>query len=304
MATGAKTRVIWRILDGRPGHDNQSGGLLRALSASMDCNCHDLDAGLFKPLLLNYCLKRCPPGEPLDSPDLIIGAGHRTHLPLLIAGRARGGKTVVIMQPSLPLFLFDYCLIPQHDDPPDRKNIIPTEGALNSIQPSGNHRGDVGLILIGGASRHFYWHGEEVLDQIRALLAITNDVKWIITDSPRTPENTRSLLGEIKADNATYIPFNQTGPGWMETQLARAGQAWITQDSLSMIYESVTSGTATGLLTLPVKKQNKLTRSIAGLQEKYGVVLFDEWQAGKSLQKPAVVLNESERCARLLLHNL
>jgi len=304
VATGTKTRVIWRIRDGRPGHDNQSRGLVRALSDITECDSHDLDVESFKPLLLNYCLNRCPPGDRLDSPDLIIGAGHRTHLPLLVAARARGGKTVVIMRPGLPLFLFDYCLIPRHDDPPAGKNIIPTEGALNSIQPSGNHREDTGLILIGGASRHFYWPAEDVLDQVRRLLATTPDIKWLITDSPRTPDNTRSLLDRLEADNANYTPYNQTGPGWMEAQLAQAGQAWITQDSLSMIYESITSGAATGLLTLPAKKQNKLTRSITGLQEKYGVILFDEWQAGKALLKSGAVLNEADRCARILLHNL
>ncbi|NIO88165.1 MAG: nucleoside-diphosphate sugar epimerase, partial [Candidatus Aminicenantes bacterium] len=79
----------------------------------------------------------------------IIGAGHGTHFPMLCAQRARGGKTIVIMKPGLPYSWFDYCLIPEHDKPPRKKNIITTRGAINTITPTNNHSIDQGMIMIG-----------------------------------------------------------------------------------------------------------------------------------------------------------
>ena len=39
----------------------------------------------------------------LPTPDIVLGAGHRTHLSLLAARRVHRGKAVVLMRPSLPL---------------------------------------------------------------------------------------------------------------------------------------------------------------------------------------------------------
>ena len=76
----------------------------------------------------------------LPTPDLLLGAGHHTHLSLLAARRIRGGKVVVLMRPSLPPGLFDLCLIPEHDAPPARPNVLATRGALNRIQPAATLR--------------------------------------------------------------------------------------------------------------------------------------------------------------------
>ena len=103
----------------------------------------------------------------LPSPDLLLGAGHRTHLSLLAARRSRGGKAVVLMQPTLPLYLFDLCLIPEHDGIAPRKNVVLTRGALNRIRPSDRQESGQGLLLVGGPSAHFGWDAKALHDTCR-----------------------------------------------------------------------------------------------------------------------------------------
>ena len=79
-------RVVWRFSDGKPGHDNQSLGLVDALQRRTRIHNYDIPVqpGAGRHLLLG----RFPDGSLLPDPWLIIGAGHATHLPMLAARRA------------------------------------------------------------------------------------------------------------------------------------------------------------------------------------------------------------------------
>ena len=149
--------VVWRLCDGKVGHESQSQGLAEALGRRVPTEYFDL--GCLSPAraLRAWLCGRFPPGEALPAPDLILGAGHRTHLNLLAARRARGGRAVVLMKPTLPCACFDLCLVPEHDDPPRHGKVLPTQGALNPIRPAAAASPERGLILIGGPSEHHGW---------------------------------------------------------------------------------------------------------------------------------------------------
>jgi hypothetical protein len=87
--------VIWRLSDGKPGHEKQTQGLARALLKNRDCVCHTLPAPASLPSLAYWLTGRFPPGRALPSPDIILAAGHATHFALLAARRARGGEAVL-----------------------------------------------------------------------------------------------------------------------------------------------------------------------------------------------------------------
>ena len=145
------TVVVWRLSDGKPGHDNQSRGLIRALGRLTALECHQLNGrGAGRRALWSMLAARFRPGQGLPDPALLIGAGHATHLPMLAARIARGGKAVVLMKPSLPLYWFDLCLIPEHDRPPVRDNVVATQGVLNTGRASDCATPGIGLILVGG----------------------------------------------------------------------------------------------------------------------------------------------------------
>lgn len=266
-----------------------------------DCDSHDLPARPVTENLLNIMTRRFPAGAALPDPDLIIGAGHGTHMTLLAAGRARGGRTIVLMKPSLPLRLFDYCLIPAHDLPPQRQNILVTRGVLNCAVPSRELAPGEGMILLGGPSRHYGWDAPGLIRQIREIRAGTKNVRWLIADSRRTPPATRHLLSGDAVSGGEFFPYETTAPGWLARHLRRAATVWVTEDSISMISEALTAGAAVGALSVPIKRRGRVTRAIDDMAGTGLIVRFSAWQAGATLHPADPPLYEAARCARILL---
>lgn len=300
--------VVWRLSDGKPGHDHQSRGLIRALGRLTALECHELNGrGAARRPLWRTLAAWFRPGQGLPDPALLIGAGHATHLPMLAARIARGGRAVVLMKPSLPLRWFDLCLIPEHDRPPLRDNVLVTQGVLNAVRASDCAKPGIGLILVGGPSSHHRWDGPSLVRMVRTILDAHPMVAWRIADSRRTPACTRHRLRAVSslstgaAPNCDWVPHEETGPEWLSKALAEAGTVWVTEDSVSMLYEALSAGAATGLLPVPRRRSSRPSRGVDALLASGQVTAFERWTEGAALSRSAVPLNEAERCARALL---
>ena len=167
---------------------------------------------------------------------------------MLWLGRKQHAKTVVLMRPSIPIGWFDFCIAPSHDFPAGRvqPNLILTRGALNRVIPGkGEKTGK--LILIGGPSKTHGWDGPALLDM---LAQATDRGGWELTDSRRTPEG---FLDQVRQalPGVTAISHHETPPDWVPEKLQSAKEVWVTEDSVSMIYEALTSGARVGLLPTP-----------------------------------------------------
>lgn len=258
--------VIWRLLDGKPGHENQTLGLLCALErlaaerGQAAPQCIELSVADQHFSLWDFVLKRFHLGQTLPSPDFIIGAGHRTHWPMLCARRAFGGKAIALMSPSLPCAFFDLVVAPAHDGLTGR-NVIVTQGVLNAMQPGVKIPGYT-LVLVGGESKHFEWSNEQVLAQLETIL--TRHPSACITDSRRTPAALRAAL--TKHWPEAYQPWEQFPSGWLASELAIAEYAWVTEDSVSMIYESLTAGCTVGLVGLKSLSNGRLQHGVRMLE--------------------------------------
>jgi mitochondrial fission protein ELM1 len=294
--------VVWRLSDGKAGHDSQSWGLAEALS-----RLRPVETVTLYPLSASGALAVLLLGQPpvawqsLPPPDLLVGAGHCTHLSLLAARRVQGGKAVVLMRPSLPLGLFDLCVIPEHDSPPIRPNVLVTRGALNRIQPSATLESNQGLLLIGGPSAHFGWDDADLHQQIAAVLAATPRIQWTLTTSRRTPATFLTRLMAESDGALTIVPFAATSPDWLPTQLARADQAWVTADSVSMVYEALTAGAAVGVLDVPRPHPSRISRGLEKLMAQGWITPFAEWRQKPRLHRPPRQFNEAERCAHWIV---
>lgn len=291
--------IIWRLLDGKPGHENQSAGLAAALSERVAADSFEIDVSAPRFWAGEWLRGTFTPGESCPDPDLIIGAGHATHLPMLAARRARGGRTVVQMRPTLPLRLFDLCLIPEHDNPPQRDNVVATRGVLNRIRPGTDKDSSFGLILIGGPSRHHRWSNAAIMQQVNEVAAATPEMSWTLTTSRRTPGSFVAALEQ--KNNVTIVSWEQTDANWVPQQLARAARVWVTVDSVSMIFEALTAGAAVGVMSLPVVRDDRVTRSVQTLVEAGRVTVFGQWQTDHRLAPPTVQLDEAGRCAEIIL---
>jgi mitochondrial fission protein ELM1 len=296
--------VIWRLSDGKPGHEKQTQGLARALLKNRSGVCHTLTAPAPLPSLAHWLTGRFPPGRSLPAPDIILAAGHTTHFALLAARRARGGEAVLLMRPSLPLFLFDLCLIPEHDSPPRRDNVIPLRGVLNDVATIPDKDPGQGLMLIGGVSAHYRWDDQAVWRAIETIARSQPGVTWRLTTSRRTPESFLKSAPAGLPVNLCLIPHMQTGPGWLESALTDCAQAWVTEDSVSMLYEALTAGAAVGLLRLPALRSSRVRRGVESLLAEGWITAYDDRRAGDPLTTTGLRFNEAERVAPLILDKL
>lgn len=294
--------IIWRIVDGKPGHQAQSEGLITALSRKQHCLSFDIP--LQHPIqnLRTLAGATWPPGDNLPRPDFIIGAGHRTHVSMLAAKRLYGGRTIVLMKPSLPAQLFDLCLIPEHDQYRGVGTILETRGVLNPMQPQGAHLRNKTLIMIGGPSKHYGWQSDPLIAQIIRLCRDNPEQHFCLTTSRRTPSAFLPTLESRALHNLSIVPFEATGKDWVARQLADSYRAWITEDSTSMVYEALTARTAVGILTMPKKRDNRVARGVERLIQSQLVARFDARADYKTLMHPVTGFTEAERCADWILH--
>lgn len=288
--------MVWAFGDGRTGHENQIRGLVQALAARVPLACHWVDAPPAARLVPDFLQRRFTPAATLPDPDLLIGAGHATHLALIAARRARGGRSIVLMKPSLPLAWFDLCVIPEHDGVTG-PNVFVSRGALNALHPGTRRESNRGLILLGGPSRHHGWSDEEVLEQVRTLITREARVRWTLATSRRTPPATVARLRELATRNLELVPFEDTTPDWLPARLSRAALAWVSEDSVSMVFEALTAGAATGLLAVPRRGESRVARAVDLLVRDGLAVPFARWRAGARLRAPKIAFNEAARVA-------
>ncbi len=297
----AKPVVVWQLVDGKRGHLNQSTGLINALGRRARLETHRVEIPPPWASLQTWLTGRRGWARQLPPPRVVIGAGHGTHLPMLAAGRACRAKTVVLMRPSLPLAWFDYCLAPRHDNPPARANVIPTRGAVTAMRPGRDHQPERGLVLVGGPSRRCDFDADLLFSCIRQVVAAAGCNRWIVAASPRTPAALAARLDELRSAAVVTAPWREQAPDWLAGELARAGDAWVSEDSISMIYEALTAGCRVGLLPAAGKTTGRLRRALEQLLQERLASSFADWQERGRLAAPAQPLDEAERCADLLL---
>lgn len=299
--------VIYIISDGKKGHLSQTRGLAQALlaraaelSPGVQSACHEVEVSR-----LSFFAKLCYTGKdiPYPPPTLILCAGHGTHLPALrLAARYRC-PCMVCMRPSLPLRLFDLCIIPQHDYAPGSaapERVLLTNGAINAITPHPEVEKKETLLLIGGPSKEFGWDEDHLLTQLTTITRY-NTGQMTLTTSRRTPPDFMHAL--VAACPSIRIePVESTGPTWVADHLASAKEVWVTQDSVSMVYEALSSGAPVGIIEMPVhprragKAPSRVARGLAHLVEEGYVSTFTHWASDHRL-RASRPLHEAARAA-------
>jgi mitochondrial fission protein ELM1 len=205
------------------------------------------------------------------------------------------------MKPSLPCKWFDHCLIPEHDFAEGVKtpeNVMLSKGALNRIIYDQEAKDGSGLFLIGGKSSEFGFDGETLHNAIGEIVGQGEDLQWTLTDSRRTPGD---FIESLKEASISKHPHQTTDSDWLPEQLRRACVVWVTEDSVSMIYEALSSGAQVGLLPMPrIKKAGRVARGIENLLEDKRIITYSSWQDNNQLPVNHDVLAEADRCAELI----
>jgi len=274
---------IWIISDEKPGHVNQSLGLVEAL--------FEFKPSLtFKILPLN-CVKRAFFAK--ERPKLIISAGRATHLwNWLLSVRFRA-KNIVLMRPSLPYSFFNLAMVPEHDAPPVSERVVSTMGAINRMKPAQKLPGSQ-LVLLGGPSKHVIWDDQRTLEQVDALAELSSGLLDVAT-SRRTP---KELLKTLRSKTSIrLIEPDSVECDWLPSTLATTDRVIVSSDSVSMVYEALTAGCTVSLIRLESTPNSRTQQGVDSLVEQGLVGATANQQPIKLLSK----FREATRCAEIIL---
>ena len=307
------------FLDGRPGHEKQTRGIIKALGGltPLSVSYENIPEPSFFASLKqwgNWIASFFLPGRtnPEVPVDVIIGTGSRTHIPMLLykknctAHFSATPKVITCMTPNFPLTgMFDLCFVPRHDTCRNDNNVFVTVGPPSTALSEGRHVREKGLLLVGGVDEKSHtWDSESVFSQVRTIVADGPEICWTISSSPRTPEETMAMLEEFaaKEDGVTFFRAEETPAGWIEEEYSKNQTVWVTADSVSMVYEALTAGCSVGVLPVAWKQEkNKFQQGLDYLYEKKMVTSFASWLGGNKKMPQAHSLNEAGRCAEEIL---
>ena len=289
------------VSDGKAGHRSQAVGLFKAMQRQYtdevtfeEVNIQDLP--IFS-LLMGMLIKSFRGFS--KQPDYIFGVGSHTQLRVVLLGKIyRQAKTVILMKPNYPFTWFDHVIIPEHDGIAENGNVILTQGALNPIINEQRHVPNRILIALGGSSKRHQWNEEKVLHSLKNLVDNNPQVEFILTTSRRTPsEFLTHLKQESFAEKLHIFPVEETPQGWIFEEMQKAEAVWVTEDSVSMIFEALTAGCRVGVIEIDRLKQDRITKSIDLMIEKK---LISKTERIADLPQ-AQTFKEAERVATYLL---
>jgi mitochondrial fission protein ELM1 len=291
---------IWLILDGKRGHEKQIEDLAFSINKKIKTNITKIKKISLLNTLLNFLRIGNDPCKYFLRPDFIIAAGHQTHFDALQKKIRYGGKIILIMKPSIPSFLFDLIIIPSHDNILWKKNTLTIDGTVNKIMNKNKQERNSALILLGGPSKNYSWSNKEVIDQIKHILNVNPNLKFTIATSRRTPSE---LLNDAKFvhKNLLIVCHESVPHDWLEKNIGNYQHSWVTQDSISMLYELIASGSIVNLIRLESK--NRKFQKLFFELERQGKINYQ--YSDKSLDRLSKNNQSSaENCAEFIIKSL
>lgn len=291
---------IWIITDGKRGHEKQSEELVFSLKKKLKVNLVKINVRSFFLEFFNFIFFEKNSYKRDLRPNLIIGAGHKTHLAILLNKIKYGGKAIVIMKPSIPLFFFDLVIIPSHDKIFPKKNIFITNGPITSIVNKHKHKEHKGLILLGGPSKNFEWDDDKILSNIKFISSSFPNRKITIGSSRRTPKSLIEKLKKLNQRNLKFVDHNHTSDKWIKKEIDKSRYSWVTQDSISMLYELIASGSLVTCIEL--KEKNNKFRNL--FEELYlnKVINLSTKQENRLKTNPKKI-SEADKCSNYIIKN-
>ncbi len=263
--------TCWVVTDGKAGMENQCLGLAEAMGLKpviKRVRLRKLWRELSPYLTAGKSVALSRKGDPIAPPwpDMVIGTGRMSVLPMLYIKRASGGKTftVQIQNPAVPFSQFDQVILPAHDNI-KAPNVISVVGGLHRVEPSllaaeaqkwapafAHLKRPYTAVLLGGPNAAYRFTPREVMDFGPKLAALAKQQKTslLITPSRRTGEANMALLRVLLHDVPAYI-WNEQGDNPYYGMLALADNFIVTADSVNMISEVASTGKPVQVIKLP-----------------------------------------------------
>ena len=198
---------------------------------------------------------------------LILSAGSRAAPYNLALGVLFGGCSVTLMTPSLfGVDPFDFAIVPEHDHPPRRPNVLATVGAPNAIVPEELSREGEALlerfppqgerrwaVLLGGDDRNYRISSRWVMKEMGLLLrrAEAYRADLYVTTSRRTSPAAEAATERLLKGHPLVrmlVVASKTPENPVPGMLGACWRTFCTEDSVSMVSEAATAGHRVTLL--------------------------------------------------------
>lgn len=263
-------KTAWIVSEGSPGHISQSVGLAEALSAIVPMQTVIVKGrakirGWLRPFVRKMM---GPTGEqPLSenvlrwvadveipanspAPDLIISSGGKSVFAAkTLAGRYGVPYVFIGERKPFPAEWFHTVISPVPGEASANSidvELIPTPVTPQMIAQKGTVQKGVWCMIIGGASRSHRFCKKDWIELAEGMnvLAAREKIRWLLTTSRRTGSKAEAVLKERL--NPGFI---EDAIWWAEKPrkelyafMARSEVLFVTQDSVTMVTEAVSSG--------------------------------------------------------------
>jgi len=230
--------------------------------------------------------------------DFVVSCGSSLSAVNIFMSKENNAKNVIVMKPGIFMGLrkFSLALIPEHDRPVDRKNIVRTMLAPNLINEEKTHRdgellsrrvhtgatGAVG-VFIGGDNPEYALTREIALSVAQNLTGFCDKsgAGILLTTSRRTPKEAEDLFKDKSVSSGHFkllvVANEKNPPETVGGILSLSKVIVVSSESISMISEAVASGKPVVVFRLARKKAGiaKHERAV-GVLEKNGYITVCE----------------------------
>ena len=250
-------KICW-FKDSKIGHEKQVQAILDNLALTQDLVIEERNVS--NPVWLElflYFLKIKPKQDSI--PDIIIGAGSATTIPMLRYKTDNKTKVISVMKPQFFESKFDLIVAPRHDYKVVPDNVFTYVGSIARVNINPDLE-NIGLIVVGGVNKHFDFNDGYLISQIDFVISLFPDINWIVFNSRRTPKG----FNEKIKRNTSIRKFIDVHKNFepLDDYLSKAKLKFVTPDSVNMIFESLSSSGETYLFDMHYSKENKITRLI------------------------------------------
>ena len=284
--------ILW-IKDGKLGHEKQVKALLDELSETIDIKVYEEDyiVGFFQRIadIYNYVTHQSAELTPnakyhKKNIHLIIGAGSNTYARILHIKRGLKldfNKEVLAVSLLVPSFFkkdFDLICAPKHDHHKlSGHEAIYFEGSLAKVSIDAVDE-SIGLIAIGGKNEHYLFNVNKIMEQVEFVTSIYPNKTWYIFSSRRTPQKMIKAINNLAQINKRII-VSEDG---FDEMICKASIKIITQDSMNMVYESLSTKGSTILFNMKYLRKNKVINQMNELlqNKQVGYIEYNEMVKG------------------------
>lgn len=220
--------------------------------------------------------------------DFVISCGRSVAGVNLIASCENNAKSIILMKPKL-ISITKYSLViaPRHDRVKRTKNVVITEGALNTVSDKNIEIGKNNILqrigkidnrciglLIGGDTPYFSITKINIIKLLDEVISVCKkkNVVLLVTTSRRTTRDVELIikerLKEVPICKLLVIANENNITGAVEGIIGLSNVTLVSQDSISMISEAASSDTYTIVYEIPGQLKNKHKKFISNLKTK------------------------------------